>query len=83
MAFSSTLVSSNVVGNKRELIFSWNSAGVTTGTISTGLSNVEHMSVNNLVTADKPGKAVVSSAGVITLSGVTSNDTGTILVKGN
>lgn len=81
MAFSSAPISQNIVGNKREMVFSWNAASVTTGTIKTGLSIIEHVSVNNLVTADNPGKAVPSGGDVV-LSGVTSNDTGTILVKG-
>lgn len=81
MAFSSSLVSQNVVGVKKELIYSWNAASVTSGTIKTGLTSIEHMSVNNVVTADKPGKAV-ADGGDVTLSDVTSSDTGTILVKG-
>lgn len=81
MAFSSALISQNVVGIKKEVIYSWNAASVTTGTIKTGLTVVEHIGVNNLVTADKPGKAV-ASGGDVTISGVTSSDTGTILIKG-
>jgi hypothetical protein len=81
MSFSSALVSQNIVGVKREHIYSWNAASVTTGTIKTGLSVIEHVSVNNLVTADKPGKAVPTGGDVV-ISGVTSSDTGTILIKG-
>jgi len=81
MAFSSTLVSQNIVGVKKEHIYSWNAASVTTGTIKTGFTVIEHVSINNLVTADKVGKCVPSGGDVV-ISGVTSSDTGTILIKG-
>jgi hypothetical protein len=80
MAFSSTIQDRNYLGNLAVEIHSWNAASVTTGTISTGLSSVLHISSNNLVTEDV-GKWT-SSGGVVTVSGVTSNDTGTVMVYG-
>ncbi len=81
MAASSALVDTDVMGKNFVKIFSWDSASVTTGTISTGFTNIKHISPNNLVTEDV-GKWV-ASGGTITWSGVTSGDTGTVLVIGN
>lgn len=81
MAFSSEKKARSLAGNLVMEVHSWNAASVTSGTINTGISTILHVGVNNLVTADKPGKAVPSGANVA-LSGVTSNDTGTIVVIG-
>lgn len=61
-------------------VHTWNAASVTSGNISVGVGQVLHCSVNNLVT-EAQGIAVPSGQ-TIALSGVTSNDTGTILVIG-
>lgn len=80
MAFSSALVDRNYLGNLAVEIHTWDAASVTTGTIKTGLSSVLHISHNNLVTEDV-GKWT-ASGGTVTVSGVTSNDTGTMMVFG-
>ena len=80
MAFSSERTSNSIPGNLRMETHSFDSASVTTGVISTGLSTILHVSLNNEVT-EGDGKAVISGQKV-TLSGLTSNDTGTIVVFG-
>ena len=80
MAFSSSRVSRSMAGNLVIEVWSWNAASVTTGTLSTGLSTIMHISSNNLVTEDV-GKWT-SSGQVVTVSGVTSSDTGTVMVVG-
>lgn len=80
MAFSATRVSRSVAGNVVKEIWSWNAAGVTTGSFSAGLGTVMHISSNNNVTEDV-GKWT-SSGSVVTVSGVTSNDTGTVEITG-
>lgn len=80
MAFSSSKVVENVAGRLKQQIWSFDSAGVTTGVIKSGLSVVQHVNLNNAVT-EGDGKAVFSG-GDVTLSGLTSNDTGTVEVWG-
>lgn len=80
MAFSSARVKSDIHGTMRCEVYTWNAASVTTGTIKTGLSSIIHISPNNLVTEDI-GKWV-NSGGDVTVSGVTSNDTGTVMIFG-
>lgn len=80
MAFSATLKRQNVAGVLRQQIWEWNAAGVTSGTIKTGLSQIDHISFNNQVT-ENDGKAVASGSD-INITSVTSNDTGTISVWG-
>lgn len=81
MAFSATLQSRTLMGNLVAEVYSWNAASVTTGTFSTGINNIIHISPNNNVTEDV-GLWTRSSQNV-TVSGVTSNDTGTVMVIGN
>lgn len=80
MAFSSEKKGRSIAGNLIAEVFSWNAASVTSGTISTGISNILHVSLNNAVT-EGDGLAVPSGQSVA-ISGVTSNDTGTLLVMG-
>lgn len=80
MAFSSERVSRTLAGNKVMEVWNWNAAAVTTGTIKTGLQNVEHVSLNNETTVTD-GKAV-RAGGDVTLSGLTANDKGTVLIVG-
>ncbi len=81
MAFSSAVVKSDIQGVTKVEYWTWNSAGVTTGTIQSGIKNILHVSSNNLVTEDV-GKWTYTSAGLITVTGVTSSDTGTLKVEG-
>lgn len=80
MAFSATRKRITVMGNLKAEVWEFNSAGVTTGSFSAGLGVVDHCEVNNEVTANT-GK-VARSGSLITLTGLTSGDTGTILVVG-
>lgn len=80
MAFSSEKKSRSIAGNLVMEVHSWNAASVTSGTVNTGIQNILHVSVNNLVTEGQ-GLAVPSGANVA-LSSVVSNDTGTLLVVG-
>lgn len=81
MAFSATLKRRTLMGNLRAEVWEFDSAGVTTGSFVAGMGQVDHVQINNEVT-EADGKAVVSSNNTITLSGLTSNDTGTVLVIG-
>jgi hypothetical protein len=80
MAFSSEKKARSVAGSLIMEVHSWNAASVTSGTINTGIPNILHVSVNNLV-SEGQGLAVPSGANVA-LSSVTSNDTGTVVVMG-
>lgn len=80
MAFSATLKRKTLMGNLRAEVWEFNSAGVTTGSFNPGMGVVDHVSINNEV-SESQGLAVEAS-GVVTLSGLVSNDTGTVLVIG-
>lgn len=80
MAASSKLVRRVQLDGAVMEIHSWNSASVTTGTVSTGLSVVDHISSNNLTTEDVGKWTAVG--GLVTWAGVTSNDVGTVKVIG-
>lgn len=80
MAFSSSRVKSDIQGTTKVEYYTWNAASVTTGTIAVGMKNILHISSNNLVSEDV-GKWTHSD-GVVTVSGVTSNDTGTVKIEG-
>jgi hypothetical protein len=80
MAFSAKKTSRSLAGSKVMEVWTWNAAAVTSGTIRTGLKNIEHVSLNNIVT-EADGKAVPTK-GDIAISGVTANDKGTVLVIG-
>jgi len=80
MAFSATKVKDDIFGTTRVQIWTWSAASVTSGTINTGFGKVLHVSSNNEVTEDVG--LWVPTAGAIAVSGVTSNDTGTVIVYG-
>jgi hypothetical protein len=80
MAFSAERLNRSVDGNTVREIWAWNAAGVTTGSFSVGLGTILHKVSNNDVTEDV-GK-LTHSGSTVTISGVTSNDTGTIEVVG-
>lgn len=81
MAFSATRTSRSVAGNVVKETWAWSAASVTTGSFSCGLGTIFHKSSNNDVTEDV-GK-LVHDGSLVTISGVTSNDTGTIEVTGH
>ncbi len=80
MAFSATLKRESIWGNLRVQIWDVDFDSVTTGTIASGLSSVDHISFNNGV-SEAQGLSVASGSNV-TVSGVTANDTGTVLIVG-
>lgn len=80
MAFSATLKRQSLMGSLKVQIWDVSFASVTTGTIASGLSEVDHISFNNEVSDDH---GISSSSGSnITISSVTSNDTGTVMIVG-
>jgi len=80
MAFSATKKARTLAGTLVMEVWAWDAASVTTGTFTCGLSNVFHISSNNEVTEDV-GKWTKSGS-TITVSGVTSSDTGSVVVIG-
>lgn len=80
MAFSFKKKSRSIAGSKLMEVWEWDAAGVTGGTIRTSLKVVEHVSINNEVTA-AAGLAVLSEGDVV-ISGATEDDKGTVLVVG-
>lgn len=81
MAFSSTMKKSDIQGTTKVQYYDFDSAGVTTGVISTGLAGILHVSVCNKTTAAAAGKPAVDG-GDVTLSGLTADDVGTVKVEG-
>lgn len=80
MAFSSSKKGRSIAGNLVMEVHSWDAASVTTGTISVGISNILHVGLNNAVTE---GDGIATFSGqTVTIAGVTSNDTGTVVVIG-
>jgi len=80
MAFSSSLIKSDIQGTTKVQYWSFDAASVTTGTISTGMAAIHHVSLNNEV-SEAQG-LVTKSNGVITITSLNANDTGTIAVHG-
>lgn len=89
MAFSSAQVATDVHGTMECQIYTINSAGVTSGYIKTGFSNILFARLNNATTAGA-GKVLINKAsdgstaegGGLYMSGLTSNDVGEIIVFG-
>lgn len=80
MAFSSEKKARSIAGSLVIEVHSWNAASVTTGDISTGIAHVLSAVIQNEVTE---GQGIVARDGQkVTLSGLTSNDTGTLIVVG-
>ena len=82
MAFSYTITARTVMGNKRVVMGTFNSASTTTGSILTGLNAIEFSDIHNKVTEDKGIIDDTTTAGTIALSALTSNDTGTFIAYG-
>lgn len=80
MAFSATLKRQSLMGNLKVQVWDVDFAAVTTGTIESGLTEVDHISFNNLV-SEAQGLSTKSGSDV-TISGVTASDTGTVLIVG-
>ena len=80
MAFSATKKARTLAGNIVMEVWAWDAASVTTGAFTCGLGTVLHISSNNNVTEDV-GKWTVSGS-TVTVTAVTSSDTGTVMVLG-
>lgn len=81
MAFSSELKAQSLAGNVKMEIYSVDFASVTSGTVDVSMSNILHAQFNNAVSDDH---GILSWSGkTITISSVTSSDTGTLIVFGN
>ena len=88
MAFSYSKVSNHVAGNLKVAFFDVNFASVTEGKVQTGFAQVRHAAYENEVT-EAQGKvqinksdATTASPGDVFVSGVTSSDTGKLMVWG-
>lgn len=89
MAFSSSLKKVDQIGTTQVQYHDVNLAGVTTGHIKTGLSNILFADHNNETTAG--GRVKINrnaadnayEAGGLLLVGFTSNDVGSVMVHGN
>jgi hypothetical protein len=79
MAFSSTLVKTGVMGDMSYAIFTYNSAGVTTGTITT-LKGVLGVAWTPATIRASATIDYTSTPGNIVIAGVTAGDTGTVIV---
>lgn len=80
MAFSASLIKTDIQGTTKVEIWSFNAASVTTGTIKTGMAQIHHMAINNEV-SEAQG-LVTKSNGDVTIASLTANDTGTLIVYG-
>lgn len=68
------------MGNLVVEVHSFNAASVTSGDISTGLGTIHSAILQNETTE---GQGIVARSGqTVSLSGLTSNDTGTVVVIG-
>ena len=88
MTFSASRTSRSLIGTKIMEVWALNFASVTSGTFKTGLSQVESAVFNNEVSEAQglvqknTSTGSNSVAGSIYASGVTSSDTGTLVVTG-
>lgn len=80
MAFSSALKSRSIAGNVIMECYTVSFASVTSGDVSTGISDIHSAQFQNEVSEGQG--ILVRSGQKVSLSGVTSNDTGTLLVVG-
>jgi len=82
MVFTSTKVRRTVKGNTREETYSYIATGVTTGTIITGLNNIEHVTVSP--DTMRAGQTIdyTTTPGSVVLAGLTSGDAGSIKAVG-
>jgi hypothetical protein len=90
MAFSSTVKKHDVIGTMQVKIIACDFASVTTGLVKTGFSNVFAAVFSNgvteaqgLVKLNRNAADDAAEVGSVNISGVTSNDTGDLIVFGN
>lgn len=82
MAFEVTKVRTSVFGNMRIEIFNYVATAVTTGNIVTGISQIEHVSVNPDTLRASMTEDHTTTAGTVTLAALTAGDKGTVMVFG-
>jgi hypothetical protein len=82
MAFSSTYKAQSLAGNLKIEVIAFDAASVTTGTISAHMSHILAVHINNTTSGEVSGQKATFLGQVITLSGLTSSDAGTITVIG-
>lgn len=81
MAFSSSKKATTIAGNVKMEVYSFDAASVTSGTVSVGMSTIFAAFVNNGTTAGQ-GHKVTWDGQLVTISDLTSNDVGQLLVIG-
>ena len=82
MAFTSTFVRKTVIGNLRMEIWTYSAASVTTGTVTSNLSQVEAVA---WTPKTQTASAVIdwtTTNGAAALTGLTTSDTGVIIFYG-
>lgn len=89
MAFSSTVEKTDVVGTMQVKIYDCNFASVTTGAVETGFRQIFFAAFNNgvseaqgLVKINRNAADNGAEIGTVNISGVTSSDTGKLIVFG-
>lgn len=83
MAFSSSTKSQSLAGSLRMETIAFNAAGVTTGVASAHMSHIDCVVICNETSGVVAGQKAAVDGQQITLSGLNSNDVGTLLVIGH
>lgn len=81
MAWETALVHRFKTANRVKEIHSFTATGVTSGTIVTGLNNIESAILSDY-TGIRASAAIVITNGSVAISGVTASDAGTLEVIG-
>lgn len=79
MAFSSTIIKTGVIGDISYAIYSYSAASVTTGAITTP-KGILHVAWTPATVRAGSTIDYTTTDGTITIDGVTSNDTGFVMV---
>ena len=82
MAFTSTKVDAGVMGDLKYERYTYTSTGVTSGTIVTGLPAIGHSSWSPKTIRASSTYNDTSTAGSVAFTGLTSGDTGELMVWG-
>lgn len=82
MAFSSSSKGVNIAGIKKIEVISFNAASVTSGTISSKISHIEAVIIQNETSGSVAGMKAVATGQNIAVSGLNSNDVGNVVVFG-
>ena len=82
MAFSSSSKSYTITGTRKIEIISFNAASVTTGVASSKISHIDSVLINNETSGVVAAQKAAVSGQNITITGLNSNDVGTLVVFG-